>query len=137
MAMNCKKIAQAMEPNTIVLVICPLTSIIGDQIKEGESLGLKCVTLDEFLMASDRDTHQVVFVLAEQVLSKTFTEALKDRSSRLHNALELVYLIQCKNAKSFRTANGDLSILKSLCKEGTPVLALTEIGDLHSKLQDL
>ena len=23
MAMNCKKIAQAMEPNTIVLVICP------------------------------------------------------------------------------------------------------------------
>jgi superfamily II DNA helicase RecQ len=90
MTMNCTKIAQAMEPNSIVLVICPLTSIIGNQIKEGESLGLKCVTLDEFLNDCDCDTPQVVFVSAEQVLSKTFTEILKDRSSRLHNALELV-----------------------------------------------
>ena len=90
MAMNCKKIAQAMEANTIVLVICPLTSIVEDQVKEGESLGLKCVTFDEFMNASDRDTHQIVFTSAEHVVSKKFTEMLKDRSSRLHNALELL-----------------------------------------------
>ena len=45
-AINCRKVSQAMEANTVVLVICPLTNIIEDQVKEGESSGLKCVTLD-------------------------------------------------------------------------------------------
>ncbi|CAB3985421.1 Hypothetical predicted protein [Paramuricea clavata] len=39
----------------------------------------------------------------------------------------------CKNAKSFRAAYGDLSILRSLCKEGTPVLALTGTADNHTR----
>ena len=37
-AMNCKKASQAMVANTVVLVICPLTSIIGDQVKEDQAL---------------------------------------------------------------------------------------------------
>ena len=91
-AMNCKKISQAMGGNTIVLVICPLTSIIEDQVKERESLSLKCVTLDEFMNFSDRDKHQTVFASAEQVLSKRFTEMLQDRPSKLHSALELLVI---------------------------------------------
>ena len=92
-AMNCKKISQAMEGNTTVLVICPLTSIIEDQVKKRESLSLKCViTFDEFMNVSDRDKHQIVFASAEQVLSKRFTEMLQDRSSKLHGALELLVI---------------------------------------------
>ena len=89
-AMNCRKASQAMEANTVVLVICPLTSIIEDQVKEGESLGLKCVTLDEFMDSNDRDKHQTVFASAEHVLSKKFTEMLRDRSSQIRSALELL-----------------------------------------------
>ena len=56
-AMNCNMISEAIEPNAIVLVICPLRSIVEDQVKEGESLSLKWITLDEFMNASDHDTH--------------------------------------------------------------------------------
>ena len=89
-AMNCRKASQAMEANTVVLVICPLTSIIEDQVKEGGSLGLKCVTLGEFMDGNDHDKHQIVFASAEHVLSKKFTEMLRDKSSQIHSALELL-----------------------------------------------
>ena len=105
-AMNCRKASQAMEANTVVLVICPLTSIIEDQVKEGESLGLKCVTLDEFMDGNDRDKHQIVFASAEHALSKKFTEMLRDRLSQICSALELLvvdesHTVEMWTGKSF------------------------------------
>ena len=80
-------LSQAMEANTIVLVICPLTSIIEDQVKEGGSLGSKCVTVDEFMDGNDHDKHHIVFASADHVLSKKFTEMLRDGSSRIHSEI--------------------------------------------------
>jgi len=38
-AIKQKKISKGKHPNSVILVICPLISLIEDQIKEGQPLG--------------------------------------------------------------------------------------------------
>ena len=47
-AMEAKKVYEGRLSDTIVLVVCPLSSIIKDQVKEGLSIGLNCVALRFF-----------------------------------------------------------------------------------------
>lgn len=90
MAMNCKKISLGREPNTTVLVICPLSSIIEDHVKEGTSLGMNCVSMQHFMESSGGDNFQIIFASAEQALDKKFAELLKDKSTDLHNRVDLL-----------------------------------------------
>ena len=46
-AIEQKKISQGLHPNSVNLVICSLISLIEDQIKEGQSLGLTCASLQD------------------------------------------------------------------------------------------
>lgn len=89
-----KKIAEGKHANTVVLVICPLTSLIQDQVKEGKSLGLNCACLqdvkDSLSSCPRLDSPQLIFASAEQVLENDFQKILKDRSSNLHKAVELL-----------------------------------------------
>ena len=66
-----KKIAEGKHANTVVLVICPLTSLIQDQVKEGKSLGLNCACLqdvkDSLSSCPRLDSPQLIFTSAEQV----------------------------------------------------------------------
>ena len=49
-AIEQKKISEGLYPNSVILVICPLISLIEDQIKEGQSLGLTTNSLHKFLI---------------------------------------------------------------------------------------
>ena len=42
-----QKISEGLHPNSVILVICPLISLIEDHIKEGQSLGLTCASLQD------------------------------------------------------------------------------------------
>ncbi len=74
------------------LVICPLTSIIDDQISEAENLGISACRLNDAL--KDRtcmQPKQLMFASAEDVLSTTFQNLLKD-SSAFHDSIELLVI---------------------------------------------
>jgi ATP-dependent DNA helicase RecQ len=67
-----------------VLVICPLDSIVKDQLTEAESYGLKAVSLSSSEMFEQiNDAPDVVFTSAEAVIQKAFRESLK-RTRNIH-----------------------------------------------------
>ena len=63
-----------------ILVICPLNSIIKDQITETRSLGIKCVSLLEISILERKESaFEIVFCSAERVMEKEFSEPLSLR----------------------------------------------------------
>ena len=46
-AIEQKKISEGEYPNSVILVIYPLTGRMEDQIKEGQPLGLTCASLQD------------------------------------------------------------------------------------------
>ena len=42
-----KKVCEGQHSDTVVLVTCSLTSIIHDQVKEGNSIGLDCAAIKD------------------------------------------------------------------------------------------
>ena len=69
------------------LVICPLTSIIEDQMAEAVSLGISCHRLQD-IKELEKSAFQLVFSSAERVME--FKNMLKDSSSTLHNNVCLI-----------------------------------------------
>ena len=69
-----------------VVVICPLTSIIQDQIAEAKSLAITCVSLQDIEEIKE-STFQLVFSSAERVMEKDFKNLLKDNSCLLHKSI--------------------------------------------------
>ena len=65
------------------LVICPLTSIIEDQMAEAMSVGISCHRLQD-IKELEKSAFQLVFSSAERVMEKDFKNMLKDSSSTLH-----------------------------------------------------
>ena len=53
-----------------VLAICPLTSIIQDQIAEAKALGITCVSLHDLLEEVKQNTFQLVFSSVERTMEK-------------------------------------------------------------------
>ncbi|XP_068739356.1 probable ATP-dependent DNA helicase RecS [Montipora capricornis] len=109
--------------NAAILVISPLKSIIEDQLQETELLGYPAKDLGN--LSNDdirRCNFKIVFATAEKVKEKPFRAMLMDSKSK-------------KNSKgtAFRKAYGELAVLRSLCKEGTPILALTGTADDTTK----
>ena len=74
----------------MILVICPLKSLIEDQIKEGQSLGLTCASLQDVNNLVDDNLPQLLFASAEKALDNDFKRILKDRSSKVHQQVELI-----------------------------------------------
>ena len=85
-----KKISEGLHPNSVILVICPLKSLIEDQIKEGQSLGLTCASLQDVNNLVDDNLPQLLFASAEKALDNDFKRILKDRSSKVHQQVELI-----------------------------------------------
>ena len=85
-----QKISKALHPNSVILVICPLKSLIEDQIEEGQSLGLTCASLQDVNNLFDGNLPQPLFASAEKALDNDFKRILKDRSSKVHQQVELI-----------------------------------------------
>ena len=62
---------------SVVIVVCPLKSIVQDPIAEASSMGLTAVSLaDNWLEDTENVKYQLVFASAEEVLSKSFLSSL-------------------------------------------------------------
>ena len=83
----------------VVLVICPLKSIVNDQIKEASSMGISAGSLSDCLQTDIvSGKYRLLFASAEEALAKSFLEALKRESNSLHDDLVVVpYLNSVKN----------------------------------------
>lgn len=67
-----------------VLVICPLESVVKDQLTEAESCGLKAVSLNSpDMFERTNDVPDIIFASAEAVSLKPFRESLK-RTRNVH-----------------------------------------------------
>jgi ATP-dependent DNA helicase RecQ len=112
--------------NACILVICPLTSIIEDQIAEARSLGIKCVTLLEIsLLELKQSAFDIVFSSAERVMEKEFKNILKDSSSLLHKN---VCGIVVDESHTVETWTGKRFVRTLLTATGrAPVIALSNI----------
>ncbi|KAK2552430.1 ATP-dependent DNA helicase Q-like 4B [Acropora cervicornis] len=121
--------------------------MIKDQISELKSLGYSAVAASDLSLREIRQcSFKVMFATAEKVKEKGLREILLDHNSPLHQKISAIVVdeshtvetwtgkrnMNSKRAKrgdAFREAYGELGVLRSLCKEGIPILALTGTAD--------
>lgn len=71
-----------------VIVVCPLKSIVQDQLSEASSMGLTATSLsDASLEDVENGKYQLIFASAEKILEKPFLDRLKKSSTPLHQNL--------------------------------------------------
>ena len=80
-----------MKEQQTVLVVCPLKSIIDNQIAGAHSIGISAASAadvfeDEFPVAK----FQLIFGSAETVIEKRFLDILKETSSSLYKRLAVI-----------------------------------------------
>ena len=71
-----------------VIVVCPLKSIVYDQLSEATAMGLTATSLsDASLEDVENGKYQLIFGSAEEILEKPFLGRLKKSRSPLHQNL--------------------------------------------------
>ena len=89
-AIEQKKISEGLQPNSMILVICLLISLIEDQTKEGQSLGLTCASMQDVKdLFSNNPLPQLLFASLEEALANDFRNC-KERSSKVPQQVELI-----------------------------------------------
>ena len=67
------------------VVVCPLQSIVYDQLSEASSMGLAAAALTDCRLEDiESGKYQLIFASAEEVLSKPFLSSLKKTASLFH-----------------------------------------------------
>ncbi|XP_067056045.1 uncharacterized protein [Acropora muricata] len=141
--------ALKVKEHQTILVVCPLGSIIDDQIKEAKGMGMSAASLPDVTDDELRSgTFQLLFASAEKVIDNRFLDILKDGTA-LHRNVAAVVVDECHTvetwtgkrsagkrnaaATAFRDAFGKLWILRSFCKQGSAILALTGTADRQTR----
>ena len=77
--------------DSVILVICPLKSIVNDQIKEASSMGILAGSLSHCLQ-TDIESGKYCFLFAsvEEALEKRFLQSLKREGNALHDNLAAI-----------------------------------------------
>ena len=108
------------------LVICPLESIIQDQIIEAESIGITACSVSE----KNVNTPQLLFAKAEDVQITAFRNRLKDKNSALHRAISLIVVDESHTVETWTgkryvihgncTSNRSVTCVSSYCIINVP-----------------
>ncbi|KAL1005231.1 hypothetical protein UPYG_G00056390 [Umbra pygmaea] len=132
-----------LSENPLVFVVSPLIALMEDQLKEAKKLGLSALQLGEPEQEQIRSGQcQIAFGSPESwLLKKKWRDMLANkvyRDNLIGIVVDEVHLIYKwgktdKGDKAFRECFSKLGELRSIVKQGTPVLALTATADLHSK----
>ena len=73
------------------IVVCPLKSIVQDQLTEASLMGLTATSLaSACLQDVENGKYQLIFATTEEVLAKPFLSSLKKSSSSLHENLAAI-----------------------------------------------
>ena len=71
-----------------VIVVCPLKSIVHDQLSEATAMGLTATSLsDASLEDLENGKYKLIFGSAEEILEKPFLGRLKKSNTPLHQNL--------------------------------------------------
>lgn len=74
-----------------VIVVCPLKSIVQDQLAEASLMGLTATSLaGASLQDVENGKYQLIFASAEEILAKPFFSSLKKSTSPLHQNLAAI-----------------------------------------------
>ncbi|KAI8514619.1 hypothetical protein Bbelb_072100 [Branchiostoma belcheri] len=130
----------------IVIVVSPLVALIKDQVEKANSLGISAISL---LDAKDKDAedikkgrYQLVFGIPELWVD---CELWGDMLLSDHFEQNLIGIVvdevhktpswgmAKKGVKAFRQCFGRIAGLRSLCRCGTPLLALTASADAKAR----
>ena len=80
-----------MKEHQTVLVVCPLGSIIDDQIEEAKGMGMSAASLSDVTDDELRSaTFQLLFAPAEKVIDNRFLDILKDGTALHRNVAAVV-----------------------------------------------
>ena len=80
-----------MKEDSVILVICPLKSIVKDQIKEASSMGISAGSLSDCLQTDiENGKYSLLFASAEEALEKRFLQSLKREGNVLHDNLAAI-----------------------------------------------
>ena len=83
--------ALKVKEHQTVLVVCPLRSIIDDQIEEAKGMGMSASSLSDVTDDELRSAKfQLLFAPAEEVINNRFLEILKEDGTALHRNLTAV-----------------------------------------------
>ncbi|XP_078575413.1 ATP-dependent DNA helicase RecQ-like [Branchiostoma floridae x Branchiostoma japonicum] len=131
----------------IVIVLSPLVALIRDQVKEARRLGVSAVSLGDATPSEIRGVQmgrfELVFGNPETwVLTSAWRDMLKTDVYQ-QNLLGIVVdeahktpawgEAVARGGEPFRKCFARVSELRSLCSQGTPVLALTASADLKTR----
>ncbi|XP_068723689.1 ATP-dependent DNA helicase RecQ-like [Montipora capricornis] len=109
-----------MKEHQTVLVVCPLRSIIDDQIEEAKGMGMSASSLSDVTDDELRSAKfQLLFAPAEEVINNRSLEILKEDGTALHRNLAAVVVDESHTVETWTG--------KSLY--GSPILALTATAD--------
>ena len=91
-----------MKEDCVILVICPLKSIVNDQIKESSSMGISAGSLSDCLQSDiESGKYRLLFASAEKALSKTFLDSLKKEGNSLHDNLAAIVVDECHTVETW------------------------------------
>eukprot|EP00058_Branchiostoma_floridae_P008797 XP_002594285.1 hypothetical protein BRAFLDRAFT_65141 [Branchiostoma floridae] len=130
--------------NPIVVVVSPLTALIEDQIREATRIGVTATHLgdDNQRAGIINGEFQLVFGSPERFICQEQWRDMLSSTVYEENLLAVVVdevhvtykwgLTKDPQKQAFREAFSRLGELRSLTKEGTPILALTASAELQS-----
>ena len=82
-------------------VICPLKSIVKDQLLEASSMGISAGSLPESTLEDvESGKYQLLFASAEDARSKEFLASLKKKNSAFHRNLCAVVIDECHTVET-------------------------------------
>lgn len=85
-----------------VIVVCPLESIIDDQIEEASIIGLNARALkDVSPQELESGDFQLLFGSAEQVLRERFLAAIKKKSTPFYENLAAIIVDECHTVETW------------------------------------
>ncbi|XP_044165290.1 ATP-dependent DNA helicase Q1-like [Acropora millepora] len=98
-----------------VIVVCPLKSIVQDQLTEASLMGLTATSLaSASLQDVENGKYQLIFASAEKILAKPFLSSLKKSGSPLHQNLAAIIVDESHTVETWTgqrsTKKGNKSI---------------------------
>ncbi|PFX25697.1 ATP-dependent helicase SGS1 [Stylophora pistillata] len=140
-----------------VIVVCPLKSIVQDQLAEASLMGLTATSLaGASLQDVENGKYQLIFASAEEILAKPFLSSQKKSTSPLHQNLPAIIVDEShtvetwtgqrstkrgKKSVAFRELFGKVGELPSFCKQDRHLahhrraVFRVELLDLHQLRQ--
>ncbi len=98
------------------IVVCPLESIIADQIEEASIIGLNARSLKELSTQElENGDFQLLFGSAEEVLSKRFLAAIKKQNTPLYENLAVIIVDESHTVETW-TGRRHVNVTFITCK---------------------